>query len=249
MKKFLPTWIALGVFGALLAYLLIAKPKTKDEREEASRTLTKTKRESIDRIEVKNGSGDFLFAKQPGGEKWTFVLGTSGVATAPVWARGKTFPVEDTSYNQMLNSLAGLEALDVAWEKPGDAERTKAGLAPKPTSQVRWHSEDGDHTLAVGNATASDDGFYAETPGKPGIWVVRKYNLEVFGKGLDDYRRKKLYDFERDDVRSLTITVKGKPGPLAMSRADPTAPWQVTTPFTGRADRGNARVPVPVRRS
>lgn len=222
MKKFAGTWIVLGIFGILLAYLLIAKPKSKDERDEAKSTVVSAKRETIDRIEIVSSNGTIALAKTA--DKWAI--------TAP-----KAYPAEDQVTNQMLTSLSSLESTAEPWKTPTDADRAKAGLAP-PAATVKFHAEDGDHTLLIGKLTGEGDEYYVASPSKPGIYVARKWSVEDFGKGVDDFRRKRLFDFDRDDVRSLTVTGKGTS--FAMTRLDPAAPWRATAPFQGRADRGKA---------
>ena len=233
-RKFLPTLVILLVFAAGAIYLLVDQPKTKDERDEAALTVVKADRDNIDRIDVTNQDGTLHFTKA--GDGWTFTVGSAGGATA---AAPKTYRVEETEQNQMLNALSSLVATTVVWEKPADADKQQTGLAPAPlTAKVVFHAADGDHELDVGRATMKDDAYYVTSPARPSIFVARKYSVEVFGKAAQDFRRKKMLEFDRDDVRAVTIDEKGKGAPMVMTRVDALAPWKVTSPFVGRADRG-----------
>lgn len=225
MKKFSGTLVALALFGAMLAFLLIAKPKGADERKEAALTLTSSPRESIDRIEVTNTNGAFVMARVPGAtpEAWKI--------TSPA-----DLALDDAVLNQMKNALSDLVAVDPVWPNATAAERAQVGLDPA-ASRVTWHGSDGDHTLMLGKPFAKRDQVYAQVKGQPGVFVVRKYAVEVFGKKLNDFRRHKLFELDRDAVRSITVETHDA-GTLAATRTDVLAPWTTTTPFVGRADRG-----------
>src|SRR5258708_4789649 len=122
MKKFAGTWIVLGIFGILLAYLLLAKPKGKDERDEAASTVVSAKRDSIDRIEVVSGSASTIsFVKSA--DKWRVAAGPATLGTAG--GLTKSYPAEDAETNQMLTALSSLESTAVAWKDPTDADRAK----------------------------------------------------------------------------------------------------------------------------
>ena len=225
MKKFSGTLVALALFGALLAFLLIAKPKGADERKEAALTLTSSPRESIDRIEVTNTNGAFVMSRVAGAtpEAWRI--------TSPA-----DLALDDAVLNQMKNALSDLVAVDPVWPNATATERAQVGLDPAAI-RITWHGSDGEHTLMLGKPFAKRDQVYAQVKGQPGVFVVRKYGVDVFGKKLNDFRRHKLFELDRDAVRSITVETHGA-GTLAATRTDVLAPWTTTTPFVGRADRG-----------
>ncbi len=223
MKKFLSTWITLGLFAVLLAYLLIAKPKTKEEREEAERTVVQADRDAIDRIQIQNPRGRFVLEKT--GESWTI--------TEP-----RELPAEESAVSPMLNTLSSLHASDKVWEAPTDAERERAGLK-EPATVVTFRAAGKERTLEIGGAFPQNDTVYVSARGTPAVFTVRRWNLDAFGKGLDELRRKRLFAFDRDEVRSIAIERSGR-AMLSMTRSDATAPWIATVPFAGRGDRGKA---------
>lgn len=223
MKAFRGTFVLVAIFGGLLAFLLIAKPKSKDEREEAAMTVVSSERDSIARIAVANTHGEFVLEKK--GEAWHL--------TAPV-----AYPVEESVSSQMLNALSELVATDVVWKAPTAEDRAKAGLAP-PAATVTWTAKDGEHTLQIGKPFAKGQSVYVAKDAHAPVFLTRAWSVEAFGKTLDELRRKKLFDLHRDDVRDLRVEMPGR-APLAMTRADTLAPWKVESPFRGRADRGKA---------
>ncbi len=216
MKKFSGTWIALAVFGGLLVWLFWLNPKSKDEREEASKTVVKAEREKIDRIELVNAAGTFVFEKKGGA--WEI--------TSPIAG-----PAEDVAMSQMLNALSQLIATTRVYEKPTEEQRKQAGLEPALTT-VKFRADGKEQTLLVGKPHSREESYYVSTPGGA-VFMGRKWSLDVFGKGLDEFRRKKLFVFDKDDVRNLWV------GDVELSRADALAPWHTNgKPFEGRADRG-----------
>lgn len=245
MRKFAGTWIVLGAFGVLLAWLLIAKPKSKDERKEDSLTVAKSTREQIDRIQIVNPNGSFLLARVSGGGPTPTPpkAGASPAAPTPtpapeVWKiqKPREFPVEETALNQMKNSLSDLVAVDPVWTDATDEQLDKVGLK-EPKTVVTWHDDKGEHGLLIGKPFAKNDEIYVRAKDSKKVFLARKWGVEIFGKSLSDLRRHRLFDFERDAVRKIELTAKGN-GTLAASRADVLAPWKTTTPFVGRADRG-----------
>src|SRR4051812_49459788 len=111
-RRYVPTLFIFLLFAAGLTYLLFAKPKTKDERDEDTLTVVKSDRDKIDRVDLVNQNGTFHFAKA--GDGWTFTVGSAGGATA---AAPKSWRVEETAQNQLLNALSSLVATTAAWEK------------------------------------------------------------------------------------------------------------------------------------
>lgn len=222
MRKFAGTWIAVAIFGALLVWLLLGKPKTRDEREEAAMTVVSADRDAIDRIAIINSAGRAVLEKRE--TEWSLV--------EPV-----VYPVEDTASSQMLNALSSLVATDLVWKEPTAAQRAQAELAP-PASTVTFRAKGKEQTLLLGKTFTKGDSVYVSAGEKAPVFLARKWSVDVFGKSPDDYRRKKLFVFERDDVRSLSL--EGAGGRITMTREDALAPWRVTAPFQGRADRGKA---------
>lgn len=222
MRKFAGTWIAVAIFGALLVWLLVGKPKSKDERDEAAMTVVSAERDAIDRIAISSSAGRVVLEKA--GTAWSIV--------DPV-----AYPVEDAASSQMLNALASLVATDLVWKEPTAAQRAQAGLAP-PATTVTFRAGGKEKTLLLGKTFTKGDSVYVSAGGNAPVFLARKWSVDVFGKSPDDYRRRKLFVFERDDVRSLSL--EGAGGTITMTREDALAPWRVTEPFQGRADRGKA---------
>lgn len=224
MKKFTGTWIVVAVFAALLAFLLVGKPKSRDEAKEASLTLLETDREALEKVTIANRGGELVLEKKDG-----------------VWriAAPRELPVEESLLNQVKNALEELVASDLVWATPTDEDRKKAGL-DAPEARVHFTAAGGKSgTLEVGRALPKGELRYVASSGKPGIFTIQDYDVEVFTKGLADFRRKKILDFERDDILTMLVEAPGRE-PLMLTRKDVLAPWMVSTPFTGRADRGRA---------
>lgn len=223
MKKFPGTWIVVAVFGALLLFLVVGKPKTRDEAKDAEMTLVSADREKLEKVAITNSSGTFVLEKK--GESWRI--------TSP-----RDLPVEESTLNQVKNALSELLASDPVWPKAGEEERAKAGLTT-PSAKVVWKAGEKAGTLEVGRELPKNESYYVASSEKPGIFTTRKYSVEVFTKGLESYRRRKIVEFDRDDVRTILLETPGRE-PMMLTRSDPTAPWIASTPFLGRADRGRA---------
>lgn len=223
MKKFSGTWVVVAVFGALLVFLLVAKPKTREEAKEAELTIVSADREKLERVAITSSSGTFVLEKKD--EAWRI--------TSP-----RDLPVEESTLNQVKNALSGLVASDPVWPVAGPEERTKAGL-DAPSAKVVWKAGDREGTLEVGRKLSDDETYYVASSEKPGIYTARKWSVEVFTKGLESYRRRKIVEFDRDSIRTIILEVPGRE-PLLLNRGDAVDPWMASTPFVGRADRGRA---------
>ena len=226
MKKHATTIVVGAVFAALAAFLYFGQPKTREEIEEDALTLVSVDREKLAKVVITNASGTITLEKKDGGE-WR--------VTSP-----RDLPAEESSLNQVKNALEGLMASDPVWENAGDEERKKAGF-DTPAATVVWKSDDGkEGTLEVGRELPKNEVYYVASSGKPGIYTARKWNVEVFTKALDGFRRRKILgDLDRDSVLTILLEVPGRE-PLMLTRTDAVLPWYVQTPFEGRADRGKA---------
>ena len=233
MRKFTGTWIVVAVFAALLAFLLIGKPKSRDEVKEDSLRLVSADRDALERVEIENANGTFVLERdEPEGGDATWTV----TQTAPAQPSATPLPVEESVLNQVKNTLSELLASDPVWTKAGDEERKKSGLAD-PAAVVRWKAGTEEGTLEIGSEVPRQETFYVAASGKPGIYTASKWSLDAFTRGLDGYRRKKILAFDRDAIRTVLVEVPGRE-PMMLQRTDALAPWSASTPFEGRADRG-----------
>lgn len=224
MKRFTGTWVVVAVFAALLAFLLVGNPKSRDEAREEALTLVAVDRDALEKVTISNPAGQVVLEKTDG--TWRI-------------AAPRELPVEESLLNQVKNALEELVASDTVWDAPTEEEKKKAGL-DEPELRVHYTAEGGKTgTLEIGRTLPKGELRYASSSRKPGIHTVRGDDVEVFAKGVTDLRRKKLLDFERDQVRTMLLEAPGRE-PLMLTRKDALAPWMVSTPFTGRADRGRA---------
>ena len=223
MKKFTGTWIVVGLLAALVLWIVVIEPKTREEAKEADLTLVSSDREKLEKVEITNAGGTFVLEKKD--DAWRI--------TAP-----RDLPVEESSLNLVKNALESLVASDRVWPSGGAEEREKAGLT-KPAATITYAAADKSGTLEVGRQIAKNETFYVAASGKPGIYTARIRTVEIFTKGLPEFRRKKLVEIDRDKVRTLILEAPGRE-PLMLMRADTLAPWIASTPFAGRADRGRA---------
>src|SRR5688500_6801316 len=135
MKRFTGTWVLVAIFAALLAFLLLGKPKSREEVREAELTIAKADRDALERFEVTNANGTFVLVKGTD-DGWSL--------TSPI-----AVPVEESALNQMKNAIEELVASDVAWKKPAAEDRTRAGL-DAPAATVTWKAGGDTGTLEIG---------------------------------------------------------------------------------------------------
>lgn len=214
---FLSTYVAAGIFAALLAWVFFVQPK-KDEAEKKPKALVfdkaKVKAVTLER----EGSDTIKVVKEATG--WRL--------KAPLDA-----PADGTEIESLLTTLEGIETGDTASEAP--KELGDFGLKP-PRFNVSLGVEGvaAPVQLLVGTKVPAESTLYAKLPAAAKVFTIPAYLEGSLDKKPFDFRDREVLHVKRDAIR--TIEVAGPEGGFSLARDDKGG-WAITKPLTTLAGR------------
>jgi uncharacterized protein DUF4340 len=141
-------------------------------------------KDKLVRVEITQPEGRVVFVKE--GEAWK--------VAEPV----ADLPVVDSAITTAVDALAALRVTDYADSAKG------TGL-DKPLRKLVVTKADGkSHTIAIGGASKSVDGSYAQFDGGPVI-VLGKTDIDKLAAAPKDLYERSLLDISEDDIANVTI--------------------------------------------
>jgi hypothetical protein len=181
-------------------------------------------RDKADAVEVTNGAATAAFTRAD--SEWR--------VTAPVTARGDYGAIEGLLTRLSSSKMASIEAGDVN-------ELAKFGL-DKPATTVVVKTGSSAATLHV---SADKDGkVYARDLARPLVFTVDATLATDVRKGVDDYRRKQLFEFRTFSAKKVELTRGSEVTTLTKvpgSGENPADKWTMTSAGTTR-DAETAKV-------
>jgi hypothetical protein len=169
-------------------------------------------RDKADALEITNGAATAAFTRAD--SEWR--------VTAPVTARGDYGTIEGLLTRLSSGKMASIEAGDVN-------DLAKFGL-DKPATTVVVKTGSSAATLHV---SADRDGkVYARDLARPMVFAVDATLAADVRKGVDDYRRKQLFEFRTFSARKLEVTRGSDTSTLtkvAGSGENPVDKWTLAT--------------------
>ena len=217
-------WVVVGL-GA--AYGVVLQRDTSEKRQEeekdARRVLSFRVPGDVAKVEVDNHNGKVTLERS--GDVWR--------VSAPL-----DVETDDNAVPSMLYAVLGLEHLHevgdrVEGEIIAPTNLSLFELAPPRGTMTLTGSDGRTETLLVGKRNSFDGSLYVKRGNSPKVYLVSGKGEHQLLQGLLAYRAKTLVNFDRKDIRALSVTMD------AMSwRAERTDDgFQVVEPMKFRASR------------
>ncbi len=105
------------------------------------------------------------------------------------------------------------------------------GFGPE-SAEVRFAVGDLEKILRIGGQTPVGSNSYASVEGDDRVYTVASYQLSSFKKELEDFRDKRILNFDRAAVRRIAVSWPGVR--VVVERSD--AGWQMVEPVRAPAD-------------
>ncbi len=196
--------ITLTIFGILLIYVLITQTGNKDFNTLNLPVLPAIVTEEIEKIEIALPSADRLgFEKKESG--WQIV--------APF-----EFPADNNKLKALQTMLEELRLTDMITERTNqDADyslTTSTAIGVMVTG-----SKNQKLALSVGSANTSATHTFIRRPGDFKVYQVLGDITQQLKRPAREWRSLQVYDFSTDQVRSVTISQKGKQ-PVIFSKTE-----------------------------
>jgi hypothetical protein len=186
------------------------------------KNVLKFDRDKVDRVEVAQGSSTLAFAKN--GMDWGIV--------SPVKARADFSAVEG-----IVTRLQSAQMTAIESAQPADL-KTYGLDKPAITATVGAGSTRA--TLLIGSTAESKNGVFAKDASRPMVFVVGKDVADELKKGVNDFRRKDLFEFRPFNAKRLEI-VRGTDTfvfeKIKGTGKDATEKWRRVSPTAGDVDQ------------
>jgi len=216
-------WRNLGIvaiaFLALGSYVYFYEIKGEKKREEASekeKKLFQFEQKDIAALTIKMGSDQFVLQKDK--DAWKLIKPIEGKA-------------DKSTADGVAMDLASAK-IDRTIEEP-NTDWKKYGLAP-PAVKLSAKLNDGKtYDLELGEKDFTDSSVFARISGQNKVLVLPSSLLTSATKKLLDFRDKTVLEFQRDQVKEMTVHDKDKEYRFEKSGED----WSIKAPFQARGDR------------
>lgn len=216
-------WRNLGIVAALFlalgAYVYfyeVKGQKRREEAEEKAKKLFPFEEKDIASLTVKTADGEILLRKEK--DTWKLIK--------PVEAKADKYAADGLASDVASAKVdRTLEDLKPDWKKYGlepASARLLIGLSGGKTQE-----------LELGEKDFSESSTYARIPGQNRVLVLPASLLTSATKKLFDFRDKTVLEFQKDQTKEVSITVKGKEYAFEKSGDS----WDIRKPFQSRGDR------------
>lgn len=216
-------WRNLGIvaliFAALGAYVYfyeIKGEKKREEAEEKAKKLFQIDDKDITSLTIKSSAGDIALQKEK--DVWNLA--------SPVQAKADKYAAEG------LASDFASARIERTLDDPAPNWKTY-GLDPVSVKVIAKLKNGKTQELELGQKDFTESSVFARIPGQNRVFVLPVSLLNDATKKLLDFRDKSVLEFQRDQTREMTITVKGKEFDFEKSGDN----WTVKKPFQSRGDR------------
>ena len=175
MKNWVPTLVVLGIFGALLAYVLLVEVKKEPPAEDNALPtpipILELEADGLEAVHIDDGTHTLRLERGAGQEGWRV-------------SEPEDRPADTDDVSTLLRSLARLDARQVVLEEV--SEPATYGLAP-PALTVDIHAQDGEkERILVGRRTPDGVSFYVQREGDPRLYITPVYPLDHLFEWMTD---------------------------------------------------------------
>ncbi len=217
------TAVLFAIAAALAAFVYFYEIEGEQAREEAKaaekRLFPGLEQSTITSISIRIADASEIRLERRDG-RWQIV--------APIDFAADTFAADGlASAITQLSSASEIED-----PQPPDVYGFGAGGA-----EVRFEVGDLEEVLRIGTETPVGSNSYVAVEGDDRVYTVTSYRLSPFKRKLDDYREKRILDFDEAAVRRMTVGIPG--AQIVVERSD--AGWEMVTPVRAPTDDGTVR--------
>jgi len=213
--KIKTTLILLIVFGALLAFIFLSDIKEKGKPEPADK-LVDFSADDVEKIIFKTEEEAITFAKDDEGD-W--------LITDPLEAKADKYEVD-----RIARDFAALEIDRMVEEEPADLK--KYGIPQKEIS-LFFKDTEAPVKVLVGAENPLDKKFFAKREDESKIVLIGSHFKSLLEKKIFDFREKKIFQFETDEVKKIVLRSGGIQWEAAMEEED----WMLTSPVKSLAEK------------
>ena len=209
--------LLVGGYFAAVKYKESSNSKANDTPSTPSISLLETTTDKITEVQLQNSNGSFLVKKK---DKTFQMISPYGVKTT------------QDKVDSFVSSFVSIGATKVALEKANDL--SVYGLSTPSASLSVTTSDKKITSLALGDKTPTDDGYYLTVGNTGKVYVVDTYVGEYFNKTKNDIADVKIFDFESKDLTELGLYRDSQN--IFLSSPIKEGEWMVTSPVNLKAN-------------
>lgn len=186
--KFKTTLILLLVFAGLLAFIFLFDVKNVG-KEKPGDKLVDLSSDDLEEIHFKTEEETITFKKESE-DTW--------LITEPIKAKA-----DKNEVNRIADDFSSLKIDRVVEEEPEDL--TKYGIPQKEIS-LKYKDKENPVKILVGSENPLDKKFFAKREGETRVVLISSTYKSLFDKKLFDFRDKRIFQFETDDVKDIKLS-------------------------------------------
>ncbi|HID95370.1 MAG TPA: DUF4340 domain-containing protein [Candidatus Latescibacteria bacterium] len=219
--RFKGTLVLAVIFAALGTYVYLYEVKGGAKRERAKELAKKVfpfEEDEVKGLSLRYSGRTVVCSKEQEGE-WKI--------TSPVETDG-----DKTAIERIVTDLRNLKFDRVVVDSA--AQLSEFGLSD-PEVEVSLELEEGaTDTLLLGDKSPTGSYVFAKRSSQPEVFTLSAWTLDSMRKTLYDLRDKRVLAFEKDEVKKLELSQKGKK--IVCTKSD--SKWQMEVPIRVKADKG-----------
>ena len=204
--------ILLALLGGAVWYTRENPPEDDDARP----TVVDVEQDEIREVSLLRKDEDPLTVVRGEDDEWEF-------------GNGSDVPVDQSAVDQLVSSLASLNAERVVSENVVDWGPYEL---EEPELAVGFKLAEGGSAVHFGRDTPTGSGVFARLEDDPRLFTLYSYNKTSFEKSQFDLRDKRLLDLDDASISSVTVAAGGRK--MQFERAD--GNWSIASPARFRAD-------------
>jgi hypothetical protein len=213
--------LGLGLFVWLVE---IPSEQKRVESETAEKKLVDFKESDVQAVTLHSPAGDIEVARDSAG---TWVI-----------LKPRKLTADQQAVEELLRTLQLAKISRVVDESGTDLQ--SYGLAsPSLTISVRLVS--GTQTLRLGDPGPLSSSLYVLRENSPKVLLTTLSGRDLLSKSVQDFRRKRVVQFDRDRVTRLKVTTSGKPVVLYREGQGEKSVWTIKSPVETAADQPEVR--------
>lgn len=221
MLVLLAAALGLGLFVWLVE---IPREHTRVESETAEKKLVDFKERDVQAVTLHSPAGDIEVARDSAG---TWVI-----------LKPAKLAADQQAVEEFLRPFQLAKISRVVDESGTDLQ--SYGLAfPTLTVSVRLAS--GTQTLRLGDPGPLSSSLYVVREGSPKVLLTTLSGRDILSKSVQDFRRKRVLQFDRDRITRLKVTTSGEPVALNKEGQGEKSVWTITAPVKTAADQPEVR--------
>ncbi len=212
-------WIALILLAVIGVIVFLVLYVGEEQPSKQDRSLYHYEEQSVEEIQIVSGNGEVSFVKKQ--NAW--------VMTQP-----KEYRISIDAVDRLENRLKDFLASRIL-DEAGELE--KYGL-DEPSARIRFKLSDGtEHTLLIGDMTASKVQYYAKDADADKIYILGSYDVENFLAPVSEFRDRSILTVNAETISTIgMLTEQTREFQVVGSDADE---WVLSQPLEVAA-RGDA---------